>query len=118
MLFRSAFGAAHNQRYGYARERRTVECVNYRIRVAQRNESVLSPPVVAAVVEPKLEQGDVNLAGQAVTATFADRASLAPGFEIDGPAVIEEPTATTVAPPGWRAQVLESGDIMIERSAS
>jgi N-methylhydantoinase A len=99
---RAAFGAAHNQRYGYARERRTIECVNYRIRVAQRNQAELTPPVVDA----------------AVTATFADRASLAPGFELDGPAVIEEPTATTVAPPGWRARVLESGDIMIERTVS
>ncbi len=115
---RAAFGAAHNQRYGYARERRTVECVNNRIRVAQRNEAELSPPIADAGVEPRLDEGDVKLAGQAVTATFADRASLAPGFALDGPAVIEEPTATTVVPPGWRARVLESGDIMIERTVS
>ncbi len=68
--------------------------------------------------EPRLEQGEVNLGGQAVTASFADRESLAPGFALDGPAVIEEPTATTVAPAGWRARVLDTGDIMIERTVS
>ena len=64
--------------------------------------------------EPELTQGDVSLGGGGVSATFADRASLPPGFSIDGPAVIEEPTATVLAPPGWRATVLESGDLMIE----
>ena len=53
-----------------------------------------------------------------MTAAFADRESLAPGFALDGPAVIEEPTATTVAPAGWRARVLDTGDIMIERTES
>ena len=90
--------------------------VNYRVRAVQRIDADLVPPTPDANAEPQLTKGDISLGGGGVSATFADRASLAPGFSIDGPAVIEEPTATVLAPPGWRATVLESGDLIIEKT--
>ena len=111
---REAFSTVHRRRYGYAREQLAVEAVNYRVRIVQRIDANLLPPAPDADAEPELTQGNVSLGGGGVSATFADRASLPPGFSIDGPAVIEEPTATVLAPPGWRATVLESGDLMIE----
>ena len=41
--------------------------------------------------------------------------ALAPGARIDGPAVLEEPSATTLVPPGWFALCLPTGDLMLER---
>ncbi|MEE8275268.1 MAG: hydantoinase/oxoprolinase family protein [Alphaproteobacteria bacterium] len=114
---RDAFSAAHRRRYGYAREALPVEAVNYRVRVVQRLDDRIEPPAPPAGAEPVLERGEIGLAGERIAATFADRASLAPGFTLDGPAVIEEATATTLAPPGWRIEVLASGDLMLERSA-
>ncbi len=114
---RDGFSAAHRRRYGYAREALPVEAVNYRVRVVQRLDDRIEPPAPPAVAEPVLERGEIGLAGERIVATFADRASLAPGFTLDGPAVIEEATATTLAPPGWRIEVLASGDLMLERSA-
>lgn len=111
---RTAFSEVHATRYGYAREQLPVEAVNYRIRAVQKIDAELLPPAPDSRAEPVLSQGDVSLGGGNVTATFADRAGLPPGFELMGPAIIEEPTATIVAPAGWRVRVLDTGDIMIE----
>lgn len=45
-----------------------------------------------------------------------ERANLVPGVAISGPAVIEEPAATTVVYPGQRAQIDAIGNILIEIS--
>ena len=112
---RAAFSEIHATRYGYAREQLPVEAVNYRIRAVQKIDADLLPPAPDGGAEPVLSQGEVSLGGGTVTATFADRASLPPGFELMGPAIIDEPTATIVAPAGWRVGVLDTGDIMIEQ---
>ncbi len=114
---RTAFSEVHATRYGYAREQLPVEAVNYRIRAVQKIDANLLPPMPDSSAQPVLSQGEISLGGGTVTATFADRGSLPPGFELMGPAVIEEPTATIVAPAGWRVRVLETGDIMIEHVA-
>ena len=36
---------------------------------------------------------------------------------MEGPAVIEEPTSTSLVPPGWRAEVLASGDLLLRAGA-
>ena len=41
------------------------------------------------------------------------RPSLAPGFEVEGPAVIEEPHSTTVLFPGDVARITEHGHIVV-----
>jgi N-methylhydantoinase A/oxoprolinase/acetone carboxylase beta subunit len=35
---------------------------------------------------------------------------------LDGPAIVEEPTATTLVAPGWRATVADDGSLMLERT--
>ena len=98
-----------------------VEAVNYRIRVIQRRDGSrppLTPPSPDSGAVAELAPGIVTLGGQPESATFADRASLAAGFIQDGPLIVEEPTATTLAPPGWRLTVLDSGDLMLERIGS
>ncbi len=118
---RAAFAKAHLERYGYAREKLPVEAVNYRVRVAQRRDGSrppLTPPLPDPDAVAELAPGNVTLGGQSESATFADRASLAAGFIQEGPLNVEEPTATTLAPPGWRLTVLDSGDLMLERIES
>ncbi|HYW16789.1 MAG TPA: hydantoinase B/oxoprolinase family protein [Allosphingosinicella sp.] len=46
-----------------------------------------------------------------------DRAHLAPGTLIPGPALIIDPSATTVVEPGWRAEVDPLGNLILTRSA-
>ncbi len=49
-----------------------------------------------------------------VESAIYERDSLQPGVPIEGPAVIEEPAATTVVYPGQRATVDRIGNIVIE----
>ncbi|QJE72279.1 5-oxoprolinase [Aerophototrophica crusticola] len=44
-----------------------------------------------------------------------DRAALPPGSLIDGPAILREPTATTVVEPGWQARVTAAGGLVLTR---
>jgi len=114
---REAFEALHRERYGYSRARLPVESVNYRIRLVQDMDG---GPIAARypAAEDRRERGEIFIGGAAREATFAARAGLAAGVAIEGPAVIEEATATTLVPPGWRATVTAEGDLLLERSAA
>ncbi|HEX4737285.1 MAG TPA: hydantoinase B/oxoprolinase family protein [Allosphingosinicella sp.] len=46
-----------------------------------------------------------------------DRATLSAGATIPGPALIIDPSATTVVEPGWRAEVDRLGNLILTRSA-
>jgi N-methylhydantoinase A len=46
------------------------------------------------------------------TAVF-DRPQLAPGRTVEGPAILEEGSATTVIPPESTAEVTDHGDVLI-----
>lgn len=54
----------------------------------------------------------------AAAAEIHDRARLAAGETIDGPAVIEQDDTTTLVLPGWRARVVAEAALMIERKDS
>jgi N-methylhydantoinase A len=44
-----------------------------------------------------------------------DRAALGPGHAFDGPAVVQEYTATTLVPPGVHARVTPGGHLALTR---
>ena len=44
------------------------------------------------------------------------REAIGAGAALDGPAIVLEPTATTVVEPGWRAAFAASGDLVLERT--
>ena len=46
-----------------------------------------------------------------------DRATLSPGATIAGPALIIDPSATTVVEPGWQAEVDPLGNLILTRTA-
>ena len=41
----------------------------------------------------------------------SDSADIKNGTIVDGPAIVEEGTATTLSPPGWTAQLIEGGHL-------
>jgi len=113
-----AFAAQHRQRYGYARESLPIEVVNYRGRVMRKAGGDLvgvgELPEPGAAVD--VETDEIHLGGHRARARFVERARLPAGFRLEGPAVAEESTSTTVLPPGWCLEVLASGDLMLERT--
>ena len=62
-------------------------------------------------------EGAFGAGGGWLDAAIRNRASLAPGNQIVGPAVIEEMSSTTVVPPGYRANVDAIGNLVLEQNA-
>lgn len=110
---RTLFESEHRQRYGYARAALPVEVVGYRLRIVGRSGGALNPPLPDGNGGPA-EQQEITLEGRRVVAAFLPRSALACGACIDGPAVLEEQTSTTLIPPGWRATCLPTGDLLLE----
>lgn len=112
-----AFHQFHLSRYGHASEGREVEVVNYRITAVHPSdmENIDLAPDGTAPRPP--EDASILLGGQRVPCRFYDRAGLGSGDRIAGPAVIEEPTATTFIPPDWTAEVDVHRNLLLRRDS-
>jgi N-methylhydantoinase A/oxoprolinase/acetone carboxylase beta subunit len=53
---------------------------------------------------------------QHVRAAIYDRAAMQAGMTLAGPAIIEQDDTTTLVEPGWRANVLDNGTLLLERN--
>jgi len=111
------FHAAHRKRYGHADESRDVEVVSVRVRMIAPAERIELPrkakmgkDCAYAVLKKKMVMFD----GQWREVPVLDRGRLAPGNQFAGPAIVHEYSATTVVPPGCRAEVDEYSNIVIE----
>ena len=114
-IIREAFEAAYEALYGLRLPDVPLEIVAWRVSAhgpeARRDSIVTLGDRVAA---PKGER-PVLLGGPAQSVPVYDRAPLAPGQEIAGPAIIEERETTIVLLPGWRATVDTQGCIVAKR---
>ena len=68
---------------------------------------------------PSFDGGDpVNVPSGTFTAfAILDRATLAPGAAVVGPAIVADPNSTAIILPGWRGAVDASGTILLEKGA-
>jgi N-methylhydantoinase A len=111
----AVFHSSHKRRYGHASPDKEVELVNYRLAVfASGADSDVQMPVLTTG-EPVRTRGSIHLDGEQMVCDFYNRATLPIGFELEGPAVVEEETATTLVSPGWTGVVDEFGNIRLQR---
>jgi N-methylhydantoinase A len=119
---RLLFDAEHDQRYGQAAPDERLEIVNVRLVVTARRPDTLAERWLSA---PWVPEGTVTDSWRDVIFTdaarplrtrIAWRPSLPAGARVDGPAVIEEPNATTLIHPGDRAVVSDAGHLVIDVS--
>ena len=112
------FFAEHERNYGYHNPDDPVEVVNLRVTAIGRLQrpgndagqaSGASGPPAAAYRRPVWFGGD-----EPQDTPVYDRDNLAPGQELQGPAVIEQLDATTVLGPGDRCQVDQAGNLIVE----
>src|SRR2546421_4451546 len=113
-----SFEAAYRRRYSFLMPGRALLA-----------ESVSGEAVGAAVAPPEPADEDARGAGTSAPADWVNlhtggrahrapvfvRERLAAGDRIPGPAVIAEKNATTVVEPGWRAEVMRSDRLVLER---
>lgn len=93
------FSAAHEKRYGHATPGAPVQYVALRTTglgtVSRADARVDGTGSADAVVDTL----PVYFGGEQLATAFIDRGKLAPGDSFSGPAVVFEPTSTTVVPP-------------------
>ena len=110
------FDAEHRRRYGYDIDGAVVELVNFNVTAVGATEKpVLQALAAPGAGGPKGER-DVHFKDEGwVRASVYERAALHAEDSFDGPAVIEEPTATTLLHPNHTLTVDEYGNLFIQR---
>jgi N-methylhydantoinase A len=102
------FHEAHHRRYGHMAQAEAVEIVNFQVTGVG---VIPKPPLqqfehgAAMSPEPAATRQAWFGAGESVALPVFRRDALSPGDTIEGPAVIEEKTSTTILYPGQRAQI-------------
>ncbi len=113
----SAFAAAFRQRFGYAPHRNlVVDRMRVELTEAGDDPATLPPPSAAAETAP--ETVTAWLAGGEHLVPLHQRAALAPGRRIAGPAIIVDALATTVIEPGWKATVEHEGTLRLAKTST
>jgi N-methylhydantoinase A len=111
------FHAAHEHRYGYATPREEVEMVNVRVVAKGARERPALPPGRTSAADARLGSRAVVFADEPVETPVFARERLAPGRRIEGPAVIEEKTSTTLLWPGDVCTVAPGEELIVEVAA-
>jgi len=117
---KALFDAAHDQRYGQAAPDEHLEIVNVRLVVTAGRPDTLAerwlsePWAAEPLVSDMAREVIFADAAHPRRARIVWRPSLAAGARIDGPAVIEEPNATTLIYPGDVAMISGAGHLVID----
>jgi N-methylhydantoinase A len=113
--FLASFRTRHLQEYGYDIEGRETEIVNCRVqavgqvpKTAQRFLSSSHSPIIKS--ERSVYFGAVH--GRLPTPVY-ERSTLAQGYAIEGPAIVEEMSSTTILLPDQKLQVDSLGSLII-----
>jgi N-methylhydantoinase A len=113
-----AFNAMHERAYGYAAPDDPVELVNVRLAAVGVTPKPRRPglpeggPSAASALKGRRDVWFAE-AGGFRPAQVLDRGKLLRGNHIAGPAIIEEPDASTLVHPGWAATVDEHGNLVL-----
>jgi N-methylhydantoinase A len=109
-----SFHDAHRIRYGHSTPGAPVEFVNLRLagfgRIAGETAPFRAPDEDA---DPVAGRRRAVFDGEAVETLVLHRDRLGPGASFEGPAVVEEESATTVVPPGSTMTVDRHGNLLI-----
>lgn len=112
-----AFLAAHQAAFGYQPSRDAAVIIDM-ISVAAIGASGASVTLPDAPAADSAHGTARMWTGQMIeTVVTHDRALMGPGATVTGPAVINEPTGTTVVEVGWQARCLPGGALVLRRTA-
>ena len=113
--FAARYEELHEQHFGYRREGRPIEIVAARVEVVGTLPEPQDSPVDLVPRRPTpAKTVEAWFDGKSCPTGIFVREAIHPGDEIDGPAIICEPTSTVVIDPGFRGMVLSCGELLIE----
>lgn len=116
--FETSFSDLHHQLFGFNSDR-PLECVAVRIEGRLIGNRLSQTPRAEVkrkrVGNRQRQMWQPSPNGPLSCSTdFFDRDELAPGDQIDGPAIIAGELSTTIVDPGWQACVMADGQILLE----
>jgi N-methylhydantoinase A len=112
-----AFHAAHYRRYRFDLRSTPVEFVNFYLSAHRPASHPIGRPLEArahgSIPSPKTtRRAYFDPDGWRATAVF-ERDDLPPGFSAGGPLIVEEPTSTSLVPPGMQLHVDGYGNLIV-----
>jgi 5-oxoprolinase (ATP-hydrolysing) len=115
----AAFEAAHEQRFGFVVPDKAliVEAVSVEVigHTDTTEDPVLEETPRAVALQPRARQ-PMYAGGLWHDAPVFAREDLVVGDRLDGPAIIIEPTSTTVVDPGWQAELSARNHLVLQRT--
>jgi len=122
---RADFHDVHEREFTRRFEDSDIEIPNIRVRGIGLMPELAMPALEAGGESPEdalRHEGEawflVNGVLERVATRYYDRAALRAGNRLEGPAIVSQYDSTTVIPPGVRARVDQSGNIVIEVAAA
>ncbi len=111
-----SFEKAHKSRFGFAPRHLevTFEALAVEAIGGAAEESELAVNSSSTQAEP-LDSVNVVFEGASCRVALYERSELAVGQRIQGPAIIRESTGTNVIEPGWMAEVMTMGQLVLTR---
>ncbi len=114
----AGFAAAHQALYGFTLDGIGMEIVTLRLEARGRLPAPAMPrPGQGTAAEARLGLQPMHLPAGEVAAPVYQRARLGRGARVTGPAILVQLDATTLVPPGWDAEVLASGALLLTLQA-
>ena len=113
-----AFEAAHRQRYGFVMAEKPLVVEAISVEAVGTTETVEDQELPASdETDPPVpaERVRIYAEGRWQETPVYRREDLAPGVAIDGPAILIEPTSTTVVEPGWQGRLSRRNHLVLER---
>lgn len=114
---REPFERQHRMRFGYLQADRDLEIVAFRVEVVGRSRQ--QPPSSHRHSQPTAatttDHRDACFDTRRRSTPRFDRPRLQFGQQIVGPALISDPVSTIIVQPGWRAEVMQQGELLLTR---
>jgi len=113
----AAFHDAHRRQFGFADTGRGLIVESLAVEAAGTMDvppEIELPASVGGDPDP-LSRAEAYLDGAPTATPVFGRAALHPGQKITGPAIIIDPTGTTVLEPGWQAELNVYGHLVLTR---
>ncbi|MBL3705072.1 5-oxoprolinase [Sulfitobacter sp. BDSS02] len=110
----AAFEEAHRQRFGFVPDyaELIIDLLTAEA-VGTTGEQVTLPDT--SLADAKSQTVRMFSQGDWREVPLVDRASLAPGQKLDGPAILTEPTGTNILEDGWQAECVSGGNLVLRR---
>lgn len=110
----AAFEQKHHELFGYIHEQKTIEVVAARVQVVGRSDAKSVPSKLCSPREalPRVYT-PVWFSGRETSTPSYDWGQLEAGTRITGPALVADQHSTVVIEPGWQADLLSCGEILL-----